>query len=279
METCNRVRRKGGVAKKNYGIVTLIADFGLQGEYSGAMKGVILKINPACRVIDVTHRIAPQNVVQAAFVLKNIYPYYPGGTVHVVVVDPGVGTKRRAIILKKGAQFFVGPDNGVFTLVLSAEGKTEGYEITRKEFFLSPFSSTFQGRDLFAPVAGHLSLGKDPKKFGPRAENFIKIKWPQPEFRGNKLLGRILWADAFGNLIMNISRQEYGPLIEGKPIRISGQGWRIDRVYRTYGEVQPGRPMALFGSSEMLEIAVNQGSARKALGLKPGDIIKIEVSG
>jgi len=147
---------------KSRGIVTLITDFGLLGGYVGAMKGAILKVNPRCQVVDVTHQIEPQDVLQASFILKNTYPYYPAGTVHVVVVDPGVGSSRRPIILKKEEHIFVGPDNGVFTLVLSGRGKTEGYEITRKEFFLAPLSDTFHGRDLFAPVAGYLSLGMEP---------------------------------------------------------------------------------------------------------------------
>ena len=253
------------------GIVTLITDFGLLGEYAGAMKGVILKINPRCQVIDVTHLIEPQNVLRASFVLKNTYPYYPAGTVHVVVIDPGVGTPRRPVVLKEKGHFFVGPDNGVFTFILSSQRKTEGYEITRKEFFLDPLSETFHGRDLFAPVAGYLSLGQDPRRFGPRVAGFVRADWPKPQRRGKKLLGQILFADSFGNLITNISREEYGRLVEGGPIQIKGQGWRIDRLHRTYGQGNPGEPMVLFGSAELLEIAVNRGNARKVLGLKPGD--------
>lgn len=251
--------------------MTLITDFGLRDEYAGAMKGAILKVNPRCLVIDVAHRIEPQDVLRAAFVLKNTYPYYPTGTVHVVVVDPGVGTRRRPVILQKGGHFFVGPDNGVFTFVLSASGKTAGYEITKREFFLSPLSETFHGRDLFAPVAGHLSLGQDPKRLGVRAAGFARAEWPRPQLKGGKLLGRILFSDSFGNLITNISREEYGPLIAGRPLRIKGKGWRIDGLHRTYGQGKTGQAVALFGSSGLLEIAVYRGSAKKDLGLKPGD--------
>jgi hypothetical protein len=254
------------------GIVTLITDFGLRDEYAGAMKGAILKVNPRCQVIDVTHQIEPQDVQRAAFVLNHTYPYYPAGTVHLVVVDPGVGTGRRPVILQKGRHFFVGPDNGVFTFVLSAAGRTGGYEITRRKFFLSPLSETFHGRDIFAPVAGHLSLGEDPKSFGPRAEGFVRADWPRPRLKGGKLLGQILFSDSFGNLITNISREEYGSLMTGRPLRIHvhEKGWRIDRIHRTYGEGKNGEPMALFGSSGLLEIAVVGGSAQKELGLKRG---------
>lgn len=261
--------------RKNPGIVTLISDFGLQGEYSGAMKGAILRVNPCCQVVDITHQIGPQDVLEASFVLKNTYSYYPLGTIHVVVVDPGVGSRRRPVVLRKNGHFFVGPDNGVFTFVLSGKGRTEGYEVARREFFLSPLSNTFHGRDIFAPVAGHLSLGMDPKLLGPRARDFVRVEWPQPQVKGKKLLGRVLWADAFGNLITNISREEYGRVIEDRPIQIKGKRWRIDRIHCTYGEGQRGQPMALFGSAGLLEISVNLGSAKQALGLKSGDPLTI----
>ena len=260
--------------KGRSGIVTLITDFGLLGEYAGAMKGAILNVNPRCQVVDITHQVAAQDVLQASLVLKNTYPYYPVGTVHIVIVDPGVGTQRRPVILKKEGHFFVGPDNGVFTLVLSG-GKNEGYKITRQKLFLSPLSPTFHGRDIFAPVAGHLSLGMDPRRFGPRIKQFTRLKWPCPEVKGKQLVGRILFADAFGNLITNISREESGSLSGGRPWQIVGKGWGIDRLQETYNDVQPGQPLALFGSAGLLEIAVNRGNAQLALGLKPGDSISI----
>jgi len=267
----NRLKRK------RRGIVTLITDFGLLGEYVGAMKGAILKVNPRCQVVDVTHQIAPQDVLQASFILKNTYPYYPSGTIHVVVVDPGVGSSRRPIILEKEEHIFVGPDNGVFTFVLSGKGKTEGYEITRREFFLAPLSDTFHGRDLFAPVAGYLSLGMEPDQFGPPAGDFLQAQWPKPQVRGKKLVGRILFCDSFGNLITNISRQEYGRLVEGRPLQIKGRGWQIGRVYRTYSQGGPGQPMALFGSTGLLELSINRGNAEKTLGLKPGNLLTVSL--
>ena len=266
------------MGKGTSGIVTLITDFGFLGEYVGAMKGAILKVNPRCQVIDVTHQIEPQDVLRASFILQNTYPFYPTGTVHVVVVDPGVGLSRRPVVLKKNGHFFVGPDNGVFTFLLSDKGRTEGYEITRREFFLSPLSETFHGRDLFAPVAGHLSLGKDPSRFGPRVGGFVRVKWPAPRMQGKNLLGRILFSDSFGNLITNIAREEYGRMMKDRPLQIKGKGWRIDRVHRTYGQGKPGQPIALFGSAGLLEIAVNRSSAKKTLGLRPGDRLTIALS-
>ncbi len=275
MKKKNKNKDRAPVRRKRSGIVTLITDFGPKGEYSGALKGVILKINPRCQVIDITHQIAPHDIQEASFVLRNIFSYYPTGTVHVVVVDPGVGTKRRPIILKKAGSFFVGPDNGIFSSILSGKGRVEGYEITRQDFFLTPVSTTFHGRDIFAPVAGYLSRGKDPSLFGPRVEDFIRTSWPQPLVKKQKLLGQVLWLDSFGNLITNISREDYERIIEGGNLQIKGKGWKIQRLHRTYGEGQPGEPLALFGSTGFLELTVNQGCARKILSLNPGDPVII----
>lgn len=263
--------------KESPGIVTLITDFGTQGEYSGGMKGAILRVNPCCQVVDVTHQIDPQNILQASWVLRCSYLYFPPGTIHVVVVDPGVGTSRRAIVLKKDGYFFVGPDNGVFTWVFSKKGKASVYEITESQFFLSPGSDTFHGRDIFAPVAGHLSLGLKPSSLGPGVKDWVTIAWPIPRLLKGKLEAQILWADSFGNLITSVSRETYGRLLEGRPISIRRKGWRIERVQRTYSQSPAGQPLALFGSGGLLEISVNRGSAQNILGLKPGDPIAIKL--
>ncbi len=255
--------------QKPSGIVTLITDFGWAGEYVGALKGAILKVNPRCLIVDITHQISPQNILQASFVLQKSYSYYPPGTVHGVVVDPGVGMKRRALVVKKDKYFFVGPDNGVFSGLLSAGGKIRARELSRKEYFLTPISDTFHGRDVFAPVAGHLSLGLDPAKLGPKVKNLVKIDFPEPRQGKKQLTARILWADSFGNLTTNVTREEYARKLETR-FQIQGPGWSIDRLSRTYGEGRPGQPMALFGSGGLLEISVNRGNARNALGLHPG---------
>jgi S-adenosylmethionine hydrolase len=259
------------------GIVTLITDFGTKGEYSGAMKGAILRVNPWCQVVDITHQVEPQDILQAAWILGRSYRYYPPGTIHVVVVDPGVGTGRKAILLEKNGHYFVGPDNGVFTWVFSEKGKTSVHEISETKFFLAPLSDTFHGRDIFAPVAGHLSLSLKAKLFGPRMKDWVTIEWPRPRLSGGKLRGQILWPDSFGNLITNVSREEYGQRLAGRSIAIKGKGWSIHRISRAYGQVRPGQPLALFGSGGLLEIAVSQGNALKALGLKPGNSFSIDL--
>jgi S-adenosylmethionine hydrolase len=261
--------------KRNPGIVTLITDFGDRGEYSGAVKGAILKVNPHCQVVDITHQIEPQNILQASFVLKHSYPYYPPGAIHLVVVDPGVGTKRKAVVVEKEGFLFVGPDNGVFSCLFSRGERISGNEITQVKFFLPLVSDTFHGRDIFAPVAGHLSLGLDPKRLGPSIKNLVFVDWPAPVMSKKRLKARILWADSFGNLMTNIPREPYGRIWEGRRIQIKGKGWCIHRIHRTYGQSGPGRPIALFGSGGLLEISVNQGNALNTLGLKPGDPVTI----
>jgi S-adenosylmethionine hydrolase len=262
---------------RNRGIVTLITDFGTKGEYSGAMKGAILRVNPRCQIIDITHEIEPQNIRQAAWVLEASYPYYPPGTIHVVVVDPGVGMARRAVVLHKEGYTFVGPDNGVFSRVLDKGGRISAYEITKRKIFLSPLSDTFHGRDIFAPAAGHLSIGLEPRFLGPRARDLTTIEWPIPRLSRGRLRGVILWADSFGNLITNVSRKEHGPELERRRLLIKGKGWRIERICRTYGESLPGQPLALFGSGGSLELSVNRGNALNTLGLNPGDPIIIKL--
>jgi len=257
------------------GIVTLITDFGWGGEYVGAMKGAILRVNPECRVVDLTHQVEPQNILQAAYILKNTFPFFPPGTVHLAVVDPGVGSRRKAIVVKREGHFFVGPDNGVLSGILEGKETALGYEIKERKYFLSPVSETFHGRDIFAPVAGHLSLGLDPSRLGPQIHGLKTIALPRPRMVKGELRARILWADSFGNLITNLARRDYGRKLESRLFQIKGNGWKIDRVYRTYGEGLPGRPMALFGSGGFLEISVNRGNARKTLGLEPGDPIII----
>jgi S-adenosyl-L-methionine hydrolase (adenosine-forming) len=259
------------------GIVTLITDFGLEAEYAGAMKGAIFTVNPKCQVVDITHQILPQDVLRASFVLKNSFSFFPKGTIHVVVVDPGVGTERRPLIVEGEGHLFVGPDNGVFSAILSSPGNEAAYEITRREFFRKPLSSTFHGRDLFAPVAGHLSRGESPQEMGRRVFDCRKVEWPQPRMEKKKLIGQILWADPFGNLITNISRDRQGPWLVRHTWLIRGKNWKIKRLSRTYGEGEAGRPLALFGSSGLLELSINQGRALDVVKKKPGDPLIIEL--
>ncbi len=257
-------------------IITLLTDFGYAGEYVGVMKGVILSINPQCQLVDLTHQIASQNILQAAFVLHNSYRFFPKGTIHLVVVDPGVGTKRRPIILKKDGYFFVGPDNGVFGLVLQG-GKYAAVEITALSFLKLPMSLTFHGRDIFAPVAAHLSLGTGMRKFGPPLTDLQKIPWPQPIKEGKKIIGQIVFVDSFGNLITNIDRQFFVSQIGGRQFKIKIKKRSLYCLQETYAQVPQGKLLALWGSAGYLEIAVNCGHAQRLLKMRPGDPIIISL--
>ena len=241
----------------------------------GAMKGAILRVNPDCHVVDLTHQVEPQNILQAAYILKNTFSFFPPGTVHLAVVDPGVGSRRKAVAVKREGHLFVSPDNGVLSGILEGKEGALGYEIKERKYILSPVSNTFHGRDIFAPVAGHLSLGLHPSRLGPQIQGLKTIALPRPRMVKGGLAARILWADSFGNLITNLARWQYGRELETRPFQIKGKGWKIDRVCRTYGEGLPGQPMALFGSGGFLEISVNRGNARNTLGLEPGDSIII----
>lgn len=255
-------------------IITLLTDFGYEGEYVGVMKGVILNINPRCQLVDLTHQIAPQNILQAAFILHNSYQFFPKGTIHLVVVDPGVGTKRRPIILKKNGFLFIGPDNGVFSLVLQ-QGRYAAVEITPLSFWKLPVSSTFHGRDIFAPVAAYLSLGREMSEFGPPVTNLQKIPWPQPIIEDKKIIGQIIFVDSFGNLVTNIDRDFFVSQIAGRQFKIRIKKWSLSCLQDTYAQVPEGKLLALWGSAGFLEIAVNRGHAQRLLKVRPGDPITI----
>ncbi len=256
-------------------IVTLLTDFGMRDHYVGAMKGVILRINPTCQVVDITHQIRPQDVMEGAFVLANAFSYFPEGTVHLAVVDPEVGGERHPILIVTERYFFIGPDNGLFSLALRQEKVKEAYTINERRFFLPQISSTFHGRDIFAPVAGHLTLGVPPEKFGRRIDSFKILPLPEPIKRGEVLMGEVIHVDSFGNLITNIDRKTFLQFIQRRSVLIRAGRKTIQGLAKGYWEGKKGEPLALFGSGGFLEIAVREGSAEKRLKMKKGDRIQI----
>lgn len=258
-------------------IITLLTDFGTRDHYVASMKGVILTLNPRCTLVDMTHQVTPHDVEEAAFLLANSYSCFPKGTIHLCVVDPGVGSPRRAILMMAGDHFFVGPDNGLFTLVAWRE-KIEGViALTHPRFFLPSVSATFHGRDIFAPVAAHLSLGVKPQAFGSRMEDWVKLRVPQPTRREEKLLGEIIHIDAFGNLITNVREQGLSEFIRGGSPVIRVGRRTLRGIRKGYWEGKTSEPMALIGSSGFLEISIRGGNAQKALRLKKGDKIQIAI--
>ncbi len=261
------------------GVLTLATDFGLQDSYVGTMKGVILRILPDARMVDLTHQITAQDVVEASLVLENAYRFFPAGTVHVVVVDPGVGTPRRAILIATPEAYFVGPDNGTFTRVLGSESERRIFEISAEQFLLPAISDTFHGRDIFAPAAAYLASGVAPEEFGPEISDPIVLPLPEPRVWSHRIVGQVIYVDSFGNVITNVSHELWDREVRDRTFLISINGKRIDRVVRTYLDQEMGATLALFGSSELLEIAVAGGRADRRIGAGKGDTVVIDLDG
>lgn len=261
------------LAVKPSGIITLLTDFGLIDPYVGMMKGVILSINPAARLVDITHQMASGAVFHAARILKETYSYFPEGTVHLAVVDPGVGSARRLMALEAEGHFFVGPDNGIFWPVLESSGASRIVQIREEEYCLPHLTCTFHGREIFAPVAAHLSLGVGIEKLGPPILDPTYVRLPRPYEKGNILYGEVVRVDNFGNLITSIGRQELQGFLRSGEARVEIGAISVNRISRIYAEVEEGQPLALINSSDLLEIAVNMGRASDYAGMEPREIL------
>lgn len=259
-------------------IITFLTDFGDEGGYPGVMKGVALSINPDCHVIDMTHQVSPQNIEEAAFLLNNCCSYFPEQSIHVVVVDPGVGRKRKPILVETDKYWFVGPDNGVFSFVFSMEGFKAVWQITNKSYFLPEVSSTFHGRDIFSPVAAHLSLGVPPEKLGKELKEFVVLKDLEPTLKAGAIKAKVVYVDHFGNLISNVSKDLFGQFVADKPFRIAVGGKMIQKLSLSYADGRDGEVLALFGSSRWLEISVRNGNCQRELGIRKGAEIDVVIT-
>lgn len=242
-------------------VITLLTDFGTADYFVGAVKGAILSVNRAVTIVDITHEIPPQDVEAGAFTLAAVYETFPAGTIHVAVVDPGVGSTRRAIIVSAGKQLFVGPDNGLFTHIYERHPSHRTYHVTAEKYFRPSVSSTFHGRDIFAPVAAALSNGVAPGKFGRVIEDEVRLV--------SESQARIIHIDRFGNCITSITRDD----LPANNARLVINGKTI-REFRTfYGESDSKSPFAIWGSAGFLEISINGGSAAKVLKATRGDAV------
>ncbi len=257
-------------------IITLTSDFG-PGMFVGLMKGVILDICPDARLVDLEHGIPAQDVLAGAMVLEQAQGVFPKRTVHLAVVDPGVGTERRAMAMKAGGCLWVGPDNGLFTLVLAADPAAQCFEISDQSIFRQPVSSTFHGRDVFAPAAAHLARGREISSLGPEISDPVLLDLPSPREQDGALTGQVLMADRFGNLMTNLTRQAVEGYLAGRPMTARMAGTVVNGLSPSYAEAEPGQAVALFNSAERLELAVRQGSLLARLGLKPGNERGLEV--
>lgn len=260
--------------------VTLITDFGTTGPYVGAMKGALLRVNPDINIIDITHDIRRGDILEAAFVLHCAFSTFPEGSIHVVVVDPTVGSERKPLLVSTENHYFIGPDNGVFSYIFARDDIYSVVEITEDHFFHKPTSATFHGRDIFAPVAAWLSKIGDTSRFGPVVESYRRMEIPVPnEVKAKAWRGTVLYVDRFGNLITNFTEKQI-PLDErGYPAvsRVLTIRGEIKKFCRYFSESTDQEPFLIFGSSGYYEIAVNGGSAAEALGLQPGGEVGIIV--
>ncbi len=257
-------------------LITLTSDFGA-GPFVGLMKGVILGIYPQVRLVDLCHDIPPQDVRAGALVLEQALGVFPSGSVHLAVVDPGVGTERRPLVVEALDMLFVGPDNGLFTPVLLADPSARAYVLDKPRYHRQPVSATFHGRDIFAPVAAHLTWGISPEELGSYIGDPIRLDWPRPYRREEILLGHVLGVDRFGNLQTNLSRWEVEAFLAGRPAEIQSAGLVIEGLSQSYGQAEPGAALALFNSLDRLELAVNRGSALVRAGLASADLFGLEV--
>lgn len=256
--------------------VTLTTDFGLKDGNVGVMKGVIWRIAPHAQIADLSHNISPQNVAEAALILLRSTPYFPRDSVHVVVVDPGVGTKRRPIAARLGSQLYVAPDNGVLTLLLErAEQEHDVIEfvhLDKPQFWLKKISHVFHGRDIFAPAGGHLAAGKALVEMGTPIDDPIRLQLPKPQRTENVLRGEVIHIDHFGNISSNIRIEHLGE-VKGTIIRLCGA--EINGMVQTFGERPVGELVALYGSTGNLIVSVVNGSAAKRLDAKIGDEVEV----
>jgi hypothetical protein len=255
-------------------IITLTTDFGYKDSFVGIMKGIIAGINPEARVIDLSHGVAPQDIMSAALILRHSVGHFPRGSVHVAVVDPGVGSARRPILIEAAGDYFIGPDNGVLSLALAHKKPLRIIHLSNADYHRRPVSATFHGRDIFAPVAAHLSLGLDPMELGLSVQDFARIAWPEVQKSPASLQGEIVYIDTFGNLCTNVSEHDLRALAGAKLAVILGDVV-IHGLAPNYAAGGTGNYVALINSWGLLEIAVYQGNAQRRCDARAGDKILI----
>lgn len=258
-------------------LITLVTDFGMRDHYVGAIKGVIHQLAPKSVIVDVTHDVGPHDVLHAAFVLRQIWPWYPPGTVHLAIVDPGVGSPRRILVGRYAGQTVVAPDNGLISLV-HRELPLEALHVAENpRYFLPKVSNAFHGRDIMAPLAARLSTGLPLERVGSPTDRIEVLQLAKAEFlQGHAVAGAVLYVDRFGNLVTNITREDLVPTIRHRhDVKVHLGETCVGPIRTCYEDVPPGEPLALIGSADLLEIAVHRGSAAKRFQSTPGS--KVEV--
>ncbi|MEA3279347.1 MAG: SAM-dependent chlorinase/fluorinase [Thermodesulfobacteriota bacterium] len=259
--------------------ITLLTDFGVEDEYVGIMKGVILSVNPAAVIVDISHHIDPQDVIQAAYTIKYAYKYFSKGSIHIIIVDPGVGSDRAIVAVKMMGYVFLAPDNGVLSFVMDEGDVDSIVRIDNSNYFLNPVSRTFHGRDIFAPVGAHISMGVEIKELGTPIDrkDLVRIDVQKPRISAEgELVGTIVSVDRFGNLITDIECESIEKFCKpDRKLQIITGNIRITGLSRSYGSVDSQSPLAIIGSRGYLEIAVNQGSAGRSFVAGKGDTVRL----
>ncbi|MEM9352840.1 MAG: SAM-dependent chlorinase/fluorinase [Planctomycetota bacterium] len=256
-------------------IITLTTDFGVGSPYVGAMKASVLAVNPGATVVDVCHTVPPQDVAAGARVLESVTPGFPAGSIHVAVVDPGVGTTRAIVYAEIGGQRYVCPDNGLLSWLAERAGATRITRVAEERFFRHPVSATFHGRDIMAPVAGHLSLGVPPEQLGPPHGALVTIERPRAVRMGNRITGRVTHVDSFGNLITDITAEQLEGIPRDESLTVHCDGHETQGIFTTYGEQPPMTLVALLGSDALLELAIVDDSAAIMLGVTAGAAVEV----
>ena len=259
-------------------IITLTTDYGTNDHLVGVLKGVILRIAPNASIVDINHHVVPFDVLDGALSIAAAYRYFPARTVHLVVVDPGVGTARRPILATADQSYFVAPDNGVLSLIYERESAVSVRHITAEHHFLNPVSATFHGRDIFAPVAAWLAKAYQTEAMGEEISDYVRFALPRPKAAGSTRKGMVLRVDTFGNLMTNFTAEDLpqGAGADGK-INLQVGGKRVEKLAQTFAQGAPGEPVAIVGSSGFVEIAVNKGQAARVLGVNRGAEVILEV--
>ncbi len=259
-------------------VVTLLTDFGDRDHFVASMKGVILGINPQARIVDLSHHVAPQQIEEAAYVLKSAYHYFPDGTIHVAVVDPGVGSARRPLLVTTSRHFFLAPDNGLLTHIYQSELSVEVRQLENRQYRLDSEGSTFDGRDVFAPAAAWLTRGQAPGSFGRLIRDFVTLPAHEPGWQDQVFVGRIVYVDRFGNLISNMTSlhlKEVAGVTKRSDVKIRLAGATIEGLTSCYADGAPGAPQALINSNGELEIFVRDGSAAELIKAGRGERIEL----
>lgn len=258
-------------------IVALITDFGYKSPFVGIMKGVIKTTAPESEIIDITHNISEYSIQEAAFVLAHSYSYFPKNTVFVTVVDPGVGSNRKIVLLKTEKYYFIAPDNGILSWTIKKEKVKKIISVTNNKYFFQPVSNTFHGRDIFAPIAGHIINGIDINNFGPEISKIYKISFPEIIKINNVFQGQVLYIDKFGNVITNFTEDKFRQVLKNGLFELRIKNKKLDRIQTSYSGIEPSKPCLIWGSFGYLEIALREDSIARLYRINVEDKIIIRM--